>query len=143
MMKPCILLGMLGWFSIEDIRKRKLTVWVLLAFGVLGLANWWIEKDLSWVDVLAGVAPGIFLILLGVGTRESIGIGDGVLVVVTGIFLGGVINAKLLMISLLYGALCSLGVVLFSKKKNKRKMEIPFAPMLLLGYVTILLGELI
>lgn len=70
--------------------------------------------------------------------------GDGFLFLVTGIFLGGGKNMELLMISLLYAALFSLGLIVFGKVKGKagrKEKEIPFIPFVFLGYATMLLEE--
>lgn len=133
-----ILIGMLGLYAGEDIRKRHISVPLLILFGLIGTGLQIWRGDSSAVDVLLGVTVGGVLVLLGFLTRESIGLGDGYLFVVTGIFLGGAANVELLFISLLYAALFSLGVLIF--RKGKRNQEIPFIPFVFLGYLTIIVG---
>lgn len=160
-MQQGILLGVLAFFAVEDMRKRKLSVPLLCLAGVAGAGMHIWQKDMPVAAILPGVAVGIILILLGVLTRESIGMGDGAMLIVTGIFLGGAGNVELLLISLLYAAVFSLGILLFcyirrntgmGRKTHKRggryyvvdrKREIPFAPFVFLGYLTIVLEAVV
>ena len=137
-MEQGILLGMLGLYAVEDIRRRHITLPYLIIFGLLGIFLHMYFKDTSVVSILSGVAVGLGLIVLSVLTRGSIGMGDGFLFLVTGIFLGGGQNISLLMVSLLYAALFSLGVLVLGKRNGKKK-EIPFVPFVFLGYATMLL----
>lgn len=136
-MEQGILLGMLGLYAMEDIRKRTITVRYMILFGAVGLGLHIYRQEMTAISLLLGVAVGIGMILLSLVTRESIGMGDGFVLMTTGIFLGGAANVELLFYGLLYAAVFSLGIVVFQKKKKKR--EIPFIPFLFLGYLTMIL----
>lgn len=166
-MQRGILLGILAFLAVEDMRKRKISVPLLCLAGVAGTGMHIWQKDMPVAAILPGMAVGIVLILLGMVTRESIGVGDGAMFIVTGIFLGGAGNVELLFISLLYAAVFSLGVLIFyyirknagmgrkkisGRKMHKggcrhhstgRKQEIPFAPFVFLGYLTIVLEAVV
>ena len=88
-----------------------------------------------------GMAVGLAMMGVSALTRGSIGMGDGMLLVVSGVFLGGAANVELLFTGLLYAAVFSLGVLALGKHKKYR--ELPFVPFLFLGYVTMLLIELL
>lgn len=135
-MEQGIVLGMLGYCSVEDIRKRTISGRLLMIFGLLGLGFWLFLQDKTLAEVLLGIGLGVILMVLSLLTRGSIGLGDGLLLVITGIFLGGAANVELLMNGLLYGAIFSLGVLAFGKGKKNR--EIPFVPFLFLGYLTMI-----
>ena len=52
-------------------------------------------------------------------TKGSIGMGDGVLLVVTGVYLGGLGNLELFFTGLLLAACWSLGLLVFKRKRGK------------------------
>ncbi len=92
----------------------------------------------SIFSILCGMLLGLALILVSMVTRGSVGLGDGLLLVVTGVYLGGSRNLELLMIGLLLAAFWSLGLVVVKKKKGKQ--EIAFVPFLLISHVLMILG---
>ncbi len=132
-----ILLVMLGVYTIEDIRKRRITVWYLPIFAGLGVALQALSRNRSVAEILLGIGVGLGICLLSRCTGGSIGPGDGLILTVTGIFLGGSANVELLLTGLLYAAVFSLGILTLGKKN--RKQEIPFVPFLLLGYLTMIM----
>ncbi len=135
-MTPIILLGMLGLYAVEDIWKKRISVRYLWIFGAAGIVINLFQKSISVPDMLLGVAVGAALVVVSLLTRESIGLGDGFLLMTAGVFLGGSSVLELLFISLLYAALVSLGMLAF--RRWKRKREIPFVPFLFLGYLTMM-----
>lgn len=143
-MEQGIVLGMLGLCAAEDIRKRSIPLPYLVFFGIIGFGIYWYGKEMSLFSMGAGLALGAGLLGLSCLTRGSIGMGDGFIFCVTGIFLGGAGNLELLMISLMYAGLWSLGIIVFRKaNKRVRKKRIPFAPFVLMGYFTILVGKML
>lgn len=137
-MTRIILLGMLGLYAVEDIRKKRISVRYLWIFGAAGIAINLFQRSISVPDMLLGAAVGAALVAVSLLTRGSIGLGDGFLLMTAGVFLGGSSVLELLFISLLYAALVSLGMLAF--RRWKRKREIPFVPFLLLGYLTMMVA---
>lgn len=135
-MTRIILLGMLGLYAVEDIRKKRISVRYLWIFGAAGIVINLFQRSISVPDMLLGAAVGAALVAVSLLTRGSIGLGDGFLLMTAGVFLGGSSVLELLFISLLYAALVSLGMLAF--RSWKRKREIPFVPFLLLGYLTMM-----
>lgn len=136
-MEQTILLGMLGAYAVEDMRKRTVSVRYLLIFAAVGMGLRWYMRDIPVPSILLGMMIGLGMMLLSFLTRGSIGMGDGVILLVTGIFLGAASNLELLLTSLFYASLFSLGILVF--RKRKRKQEIPFVPFLFFGYLTMIL----
>lgn len=136
-MQSVMMLGLLGICSLEDVKRKRLTVIYILMFGVSGIMLHLIAPVCSIYSILWGMLLGIALILLSVATRGSVGMGDGILLMVTGVYLGGPGNLELFMTGLLLSALWSLGLLVL--KKKGRKEEIAFAPFLLLSYLLMLL----
>lgn len=133
MIASCTLLGMLGVCSIEDVRRKEVHSVLVLLFGVAGVFVHLYQRNLSIYSILAGVAVGLIVMLCSLITKGGIGMGDGLILLVTGIYLGGKGNMQLLFFGLFLSAVGSLFFLLV--KKKKRKDTIPFVPYLLLAYV--------
>lgn len=143
-MENVIVLTMLGIHAAEDIKSRRIALPCLLVFGLAGAAVQLYCRDMSFASIGLGMAVGIGILLLSILTGGSIGMGDGLVFCVTGIYLGGSRNLELLFMSLLYAALFSLFLLVKGKGTAKnRKREIPFLPFVFAGYVTILLEGLL
>lgn len=136
-MQKFMLLGLLGFFSLEDIKCKKLTVIYILMFGISGVLLHLVSPICSIYSILCGMFLGIVLLLIGFVTRGGVGLGDGILLVVTGVYLGGYGNLELFMGGIFLASLWSLGMLIF-KQKN-RKDEIAFVPFLLFSYLTMLI----
>ncbi len=135
-MQKVIVLGLLGICSLEDVRHKRLTIVYILMFGIGGVILHLFAPVCSIYSILCGMLLGIAMILVSLITRGNVGIGDGMLLLVTGVYLGGYGNLQLLMTGLLLSALWALGLLAFKKKKGK--YEIAFAPFLLLAYFVLL-----
>ena len=135
-MQKVIVLGLLGICSLEDVRHKRLTIVYILMFGIGGVILHLFAPVCSIYSILCGLLLGIAMILVSLITRGNVGIGDGMLLLVTGVYLGGYGNLQLLMTGLLLSALWALGLLAFKKKKGKD--EIAFAPFLLLAYFVLL-----
>ena len=143
-MEQGILLGMLGVHAIEDFKRQGVTLPLLAIFGIAGAGIQLYGQKMGALGMGSGIAVGVCLLLLSGLTRQSIGMGDGFLFCVTGVYLGGSKNLELLMMSLFYAALFALGVVIYRKTyKTQRKQRIPFVPFVFLAQATLRLEELL
>ena len=135
MLKKSIIFMMLLLFSIEDVRKKRIDILPLLAFSVIGAIYQTVTRALTIPDICGG--------MLGIAkmTGESLGYGDGLLFLVTGIYLGGWDNCSLLMTSLVLAFVFAIIQILVRKKSAKS--EIPFVPFVLSAYVLYLGGQII
>ncbi len=135
-MQKMLVLRLLSLCSFEDVKYRRLTVIYIFMFGIAGVILHMFAPVCSIYSILWGMLLGLVLILISAATRGSLGMGDGILLVVTGVYLGGYGNLQLFLYGLLLSALCSLGLLVL--KRKKRKDEIAFVPFLLLSYFFLL-----
>ena len=84
-----LVLGLLSLCSFEDVKYRRLTVIYIFMFGIAGVILHMFAPVCSIYSILWGMLLGLVLILISVATRGSLGMGDGILLVVTGVYLGG------------------------------------------------------
>ena len=135
-MQKFMVLGLLGLCSLEDMKRKKLTVIYILMFGIGGVLLHLFMPVCSIYSVLWGMLLGVAMMGISYVSRGSVGMGDGLLLTVTGVYLGGYENLELFMIGLLLAALWSLGLLVLKRKKGKE--EIAFVPFLLVSYLTML-----
>lgn len=136
-----IVLCILLFEGLSDIRYRSVSGIRILVFGVLGiLINiFWCYQTL-W-SIVGGVVVGLILLVYAFFTRGAVGIGDGIMFVCLGIYLGTSRNIKLLFLSLVVAAV--VGIVMVIVKKKSIKSQIPFVPCILLAYTAMLIMEVI
>lgn len=129
MVTICSVLGMLGICSIEDIRKKEIQSVRVLCFGIGGILLHLWQRNQSLYSMLGGIAVGAAVIILSLVSGGIIGIGDGLVLCVAGIYIGGINTMRLLLTGLFLSSLYAL-VLLFMHRK-RRKDTIPFIPFLL------------
>lgn len=140
MIRKTIVLLLLAVSSLEDLRRMKIympPLYAALAMGIL----WAIFGDSAlFLYRLAGLLSGGLLLLLGFFSQEAIGLGDAVLFLALGIWLGLWESLLLLTASLVLAALA--GIFLWIRKKSM-KQAFPFVPFVLIAYVLMLGGQCI
>lgn len=119
----------------EDIEERKVSVRKIIFFTVCAGIYATLVEQLGWQEMGQRLLPGIGLLLLAFFTKESIGYGDGVAVLVLGLWTGTAFALKTVIAAFIlagfYGGICII-------RRNTEPM--PFVPFLLLGMEVVLFG---
>ena len=131
-----IMLGCLLILSIMDLRTRKISLLPVLLLSLFAMGYRFWENESLW-EVLTGMLPGGVLLLAAWVTKESIGYGDGIVLLVVGVFCGIKKTVAILGISLIMAAL--MAMLLLVLRRAGRKTELPFLPCLCSGYLLCLL----
>ncbi|MCI8374491.1 MAG: hypothetical protein HFI29_03505 [Lachnospiraceae bacterium] len=115
-----------------DLKKGEVSLLSLGGFALLGAGlNLALGFQRPW-ELAGGIAIGLALLILAFLTGEAIGFGDGLLLGVTGIYLGFWENLRLLALGTLCCALIQgIGVAL---RKVRLKDRVPLVPFLLLAF---------
>lgn len=123
--------------SITDLKNKRVYLVVSVAFAIAGIIVNIIFRRHSLISILLSLGIGVILIIISKVTREAIGMGDGIIILVLGVLNGAYEN---LLISL-YGFLISflVSAFLLITRKLGRKDKIPFIPCLLAGYIITLI----
>lgn len=125
-----ILVIVLVYWSIQDIRYMKIRIIELIILSVASYATLFFRGKVEMVYIL-GCIPGIISVFISKVSAEKIGFADGgVLLVIGGITgIWGVLNIWI------YAAFLAgiIGLFLIVKKKAGRTTKIPFVPFLTLG----------
>lgn len=132
---------LLGYLSVEtgsDIRKKEISVTRSVLCGVIAFL---LRTGMGMLGLQAGtvqflltaILPGGVLLLIGKITRQEVGYGDGILLLVCGLCLGGK-ETIFLFVSGLF-LMFPISLVLLLSGHTDRRAELPFAPFLLASYL--------
>lgn len=136
-----IILGaMLLACSVQDIRKKKIFLWVIALGALLTGICFPFCSSASFFKTLGGIAVGACVIVISLATGGKIGLGDGMLLCVTGLGLGFWGNLELFALALSMAAVLSIILLIF--RLADRKKSIPFVPFLFLGYVFLMVVKI-
>lgn len=130
----CGAIMFLGILSLEDIREKRISVKRVLIGALTAVICQLITRQASGIAIVGSLIPGIVLLLLSVMTKESIGKGDGIVVMMLGLWIGGWMT--FLVVCLAVWAAGIFAIVCLMRKKREL---IPFAPCLLMGMEVLLL----
>ena len=117
--------------TITDIRKKEIPISVIVLFGGISLFYIGIQGRRGWYDLIYSLIPGIFFLLLGYCTRQSVGYGDGLVLLIIGLCIGYRGCMAVVMTALLISAVCAAILLACCKVKGKSRM--PFVPFLAVG----------
>lgn len=121
----------LAVFSARDLDCRRLPREWLLVYSAAGLCAAAARRGFGSLYVLGDMVPGLFLLFSGALTRQSIGYGDGWLVLAGGLLTGGGAAAETLFLALFLAAVWS--IVLLATRRGTGRTRLPFVPFLAAG----------
>ena len=133
MVQKIMLLGILLITAYTDWKERKVYLNVLAVGGLAGMmcCFFWQNPDLT--ERLGGIMIGLAVLGAAWVGKGCIGSGDGLVFVVSGVFLGFWENIRLLLFSLLLAG--GAAIFLICIKKSERNQRMPFVPFLLAAYL--------
>lgn len=137
MVMKSIALFFLAICSITDIRSKKISLGIAGLFAAAGIALTIAGIGLRPFDAIGGILIGACLLGLARITGERIGYGDGVMVGVTGLFLGLFSNFALLCLAAFFSGIYGIAMMIF--KKANKDTELAMAPFLALALVVMML----
>ena len=116
--------------SITDIKCKKV-IKELTVLGIIGGIFLWCKMVLKGTfsyEQLIALCPGIFCLFFGKMTKESIGYGDGMVLLMLGFFYSWEAICMIFMEASMFAVVVALLLlVIFRKNRN---YEIPFVPFL-------------
>ncbi len=140
-MESTLLVAYLGVGAWMDGRKKQLNftylyTGIVLAAGLL-ITEWMGRNGrLPASEWILSALPGLLFLLLALLSREKIGYGDGVMLLILGACLGWREIWKLWMMANLL--LLFASIFLLATKKAGRNTRIPFVPFLWIAYLLLL-----
>ena len=131
--KEIVLLAGLGIMSVEDIRKKGIKRMWLIGLGIAGVIVTIAGAEALCVSYLLRFVPGVVFVLLAWATREQIGLGDALLILVMGWYLNAIELIDVCLLAFFIAGLVAL-VLLIVMRKSK-KFELPMIPFIFAGYI--------
>lgn len=123
----------LTWESVEDLRCQRLSIYSLGCFMVLGLGVRIFYQKTGIGEIFISMTAGICMMLISRITKEAIGYGDGMVILITGIYAGMKVTLCTLVFAFI--AMMFLSSVIIWRKGFHHDIRLPFVPCILLGYI--------
>lgn len=129
-MKGIVILGYLLVLSVQDIYQQKVSLWLLL-LAIIGSGGYAITQQRGW-NMFLDVLPGILLCVLAFLAPKALGIGDGVVGIIYGLFYGGLRTCVCYMLAFLF---ITIAGVVWCIGKAGKTLRIPFIPFFTVAHV--------
>ncbi len=135
-----LLLGIfLAWQAIEDYYKKSIRMDIVLIFGGMGIFVYFLSQGIQISvikELLVSCLPGVLLMVISHICPGTIGDGDGLVFLVTGIYMGLAKNGILIYLSFLLVSMVG-GLMFFLPKRKKRASCYPFVPYIFSAFILI------
>ena len=128
---------MLIIFSVEDILYREISVKVILVFLLMGIGIRVYDNTLLSTEIFWGIFIGMIIIASSIILAGNIGVGDGIMFVLTGLFLGIADNLRILIFSVTISGI--IGGLLIILKIKKKDYKMPFTVFILISYIGVII----
>lgn len=127
--------------GVQDIKEKQISLKLCIAYGIVGILLYisnciYGNKELWQLGI--ALLPGVGMIVISYMTKERIGIGDGVVMVIMGLFFSYEKIISILVMGIMFSTLVSLYLLVV--KKVSKEYEIPFVPFLLMASVVVVMG---
>lgn len=127
----------LALLTFYDIKNKQLPMRVIGIFGVVIVGICFAKDYFSSWEILIRLLPGMFLIIIAYFTSQSIGYGDGIVIMLIGLMIDIHTAITFILLAFLLSAMVSI-ILLISRKGNKQS-KIPFMPFLLIAWCACLI----
>lgn len=121
------------FLAISDIRRKKIRAFTTVIFGCTALIC---RGNELLPQALMGAVPGMLILILHRISHGQIGIGDGVMLMGMGLYLGGNDSLKVFILSLCLIFIYSCAGLML--KRLSRHTQLPFAPFYLAAYLGVM-----
>ena len=128
---------MLIIFSVEDILYREISVKVILVFLLMGIGIRVYDNTLLSTEIFWGIFIGMIIIASSIILAGNIGVGDGIIFVLTGLFLGIADNLRILIFYVTISGI--IGGLLIILKIKKKDYKMPFTVFILISYIGVII----
>ncbi len=133
-----LLLGILLFTGYKDWKEQKVSLEILILGGTAGIVIGTVCKEPGAKEMICGAILGGLVLALALISKEAVGIGDGIILIVSGIILGYRALLELILISLMLTGTAALFLIVV--KRKGRTYRLPFIPFLLAAYLLYLAG---
>lgn len=121
----------LGAAASIDLKCRKVYIQLAAGYFLLALSGHLLHREQGIIFYLTGILPGLFYLTVSWISREGLGYGDSLMVLICGLSLG--FSRTVILVSAAFFFAALLSIFLLSLGKADRKTQLPFLPFLFLA----------
>ncbi len=115
--------------SMHDIKRREIILSTALFMTVLGFIASLIIFKRDIYEIMAGIVPGVLLLIYAAASDGKLGIGDAVIMITVGIWQGLIRTSYILFAALFASAVFGICLIMADRKQR----DIPFIPFICIG----------
>lgn len=125
--------------SYSDIRYRKINLITCIVFAFIGVCIKGFGLDLNFLDIAFRLLPGLLMLFVAFITNEKIGYGDPAMIITIALIheSDNLYNLILTSFFILFCISALLWIV-----KGKKEYQVPFAPVLFVSNLILILGTI-
>lgn len=117
-----------------DMQKKEIPIWPVWIGIILAVVVWICRiftGEAEFTEMIFAVLPGLFLLVIGFFSKEKVGFGDGILLIMIGLMVGFSFCLGILCVGLMSACLYALFLLIF--RRAGRGDSFPFVPFLALA----------
>lgn len=127
----CLII-ILGVICVFDIKRKKIPVYMLIVLAAAGIISNFTVGEFDIEKRIIAMLPGIILLIVSMITKQQIGYGDGLIILIMGLYIDIDDILSIVLSSFLLSSIAA--IILMTVFKKKKNFEMAFSPFLLIGY---------
>lgn len=127
----CLII-ILGVICVFDLKRKKIPVYMLIILAAAGIISNFTVGEFDIEKRMIAMLPGIILIIVSMVTKQQIGYGDGLIILIMGLYIDIDDILSIVLSSFLLSSIAA--IILMTIFKKKKNFEMAFSPFLLIGY---------
>ena len=127
----CLII-ILGVICVFDIKRKKIPVYMLIILAAAGIISNFAVGEFDIEKRIIAMLPGMILLIVSMITKQQIGYGDGMIILIMGLYIDIDDILSIVLSSFLLSSIAA--IILMTVFKKKKNFEMAFSPFLLIGY---------
>ena len=127
----CLII-ILGVICVFDIKRKKIPVYMLIILAADGIISNFTVGEFDIEKRIIAMLPGMILLIVSMITKQQIGYGDGMIILIMGLYIDIDDILSIVLSSFLLSSIAA--IILMTVFKKKKNFEMAFSPFLLIGY---------
>ena len=127
----CLII-ILGVIWVFDIKRKKIPVYMLIILAAAGIISNFTVGEFDIEKRIIAMLPGMILLIVSMITKQQIGYGDGMIILIMGLYIDIDDILSIVLSSFLLSSIAA--IILMTVFKKKKNFEMAFSPFLLIGY---------
>lgn len=127
----CLII-ILGVICVFDIKRKKIPVYMLIILAAAGIISNFTVGEFDIEKRIVAMLPGTILLIVSMITKQQIGYGDGMIILIMGLYIDIDDILSIVLSSFLLSSIAA--IILMTVFKKKKNFEMAFSPFLLIGY---------